>query len=89
MREFLLGETTLNGQTEKPFTCEYRILVRTLPPPVSCESYGICVYVKQTGEREEILDITVSPDRIEELADLVFRNGVTPCTLCEIVADWL
>ena len=35
------------------------------------------------------MDITVRPERVEELAQLLLAGCVTPCTLGEIVADWL
>ena len=54
-----------------------------------CESYGIRILMIQTGEREEVLDITVRPDRIESLAQILVGGGVTPCTLREVVEDWL
>ena len=59
------------------------------PPPVCCESYGIRILMIQTGEREVVLDITVRPDRIESLAQILVGGGVTPCTLREVVEDWL
>ena len=89
MRELFFGRVDLSNQIGRPATCEYRILIRTLPPPVSCESYGVSIALVQTGEREEIPDITVQPDRIEALAQLLVGGGVTPCALREIVEDWL
>ena len=76
-------------QIGRPATCVYWILVRTVPPPVSCESYGVCITMLQTGEREEVLDITVRPERILSLAQMLARGGVTPCTLREVIDDWL
>lgn len=89
MRELFFGRADLSNQVGRPLTCQYQILVRTLPPPVSCESYGVSVALLETGEREEALDVTVRPDRIEALAGLLLAGGVTPCTLREIVEDWL
>lgn len=89
MRELFFGQVDLSNQIGRPATCEYRILVRTLPPPVCCESYGISITLVETGEREELQDITVQPERIEALARLLAGGSVTPCTLREIVEDWL
>lgn len=89
MRELVMGETVLDVAGDDALTCEYRVLIRTLPPPVCCESYGIRVTLKQTGEQKEVPDITFCRGRIEELADLLLRNGVTPCTLLEVITDWL
>lgn len=89
MREILIGEAELTTLVGRPMTCVYHMLIRSVPPPVCCESYGIGVVISQTGEREDVLDITVCPERIEELARLVVRGKVTPCTLREVIEDWL
>lgn len=85
MRELFIGQVDLSNQIGRPATCA----IRTIPPPVCCESYGIRILMIQTGEREEVLDITVRPDRIESLAQILVGGGVTPCTLREVVEDWL
>ena len=89
MRELFIGQVDLSNQIGRPATCAYWILIPTIPPPVCCESYGIRILMIQTGEREEVLDITVRPDRIESLAQILVGGGVTPCTLREVVEDWL
>ena len=89
MRELYIGRADLSNQIGRPTTCEYRVIVRTLPPPLCCESYGVSITMVQTGERAEVLDITVRPERVEELAQPLLAGCVTPCTLGEIVADWL
>ncbi len=81
MRELFYDMVDLSNQIGRPATCVYWILVRTVPPPVSCESYGVCITMLQTGEREEVLDITVRPERILSLAQMLARGGVTPCPL--------
>ncbi len=69
---------------------EYSILVgeMEISPQIYCESYGVKVK-EYEGEQEEIEDITISASRIDELIDLLVRNVVTPCTLKEVVEDWL
>ena len=89
MRELYRGRNDLSNQVGRPATCEYGILVHTLETPVCCESYGVSVTMIQTGEREEIPDITVLPERIEALVELLMAGGVTPCTVREIIEDWL
>ena len=84
MRELFYDMVDLSNQIGRPATCVYWILVRTFPPPVSC-----CITMLQTGEREEVLDITVRPERILSLAQMLARGGVTPCTLREVIDDWL
>ncbi|MDY3013854.1 MAG: DUF6514 family protein [Evtepia sp.] len=89
MREILIGEADLTEESGRALTCQYRILIRTLPDPMDWESYGLRVDLVQTGERIEILDITASSRRIEALAQLLIRGGVTPCTVREVIEDWL
>lgn len=74
MRELFYDMVDLSNQIGRPATCVYWILVRTVPPPVSCESYGVCITMLQTGEREEVLDITVRPERILSLAQRLAVN---------------
>ena len=52
------------------------------------ERYGIRIE-SEAGEREEILNLTISGAAIEELAALLMRNAVTPTTLRYVVEDWL
>ena len=89
MRELFFGQTSLWEESGVGLHCVYQILISNTPPPLCCESYGIRVSVIETGEREEIGNITVRPERIEELADLLLRGQVTPCTLRDVVDDWL
>lgn len=89
MRELYIGRKDLCTQIGRPVTCEYRILIRTLPPPLCCESYGVSITMVQTGEKAAVPDITVVPERVEELAELLVAGGVTPCTLLDVVEDWL
>lgn len=88
-RQIFLGETDLTELAGRPITCQYHLLIRTLLPPLNCESYGVGITIPQTGEREVIWDLTMRPERIESLADRLIRGGVTPCTLREVVDDWL
>lgn len=88
-RELLHGEANLSAQAGRALTCRYQLLVRTLPVPTDLESYGVAVCIPQTGERAELWDLTVSAERIQALADQLMRGGVTPCTLREVVEDWL
>lgn len=47
MRELFYDMVDLSNQIGRPATCVYWILVRTVPPPVSCESYGVCITMLQ------------------------------------------
>ena len=89
MRQIMLGEVDLTDGAGEVLTCRYHLLVREIPPPLEGESYGIGVTIVQTGERTEIWDITICDRRIQALTDLVIEGGVTPCTLRDVVDDWL
>ena len=88
-RQILLGESDLTELAGRPITCQYHLLIRTLLPPLNYESYGVGIAISQTGEREEIWDITTRWERIEELVNRLICGGVTPCALREVVEDWL
>ena len=89
MREILIGESTGNSESGKSFTCTYHMLISESSVPFSCESYGVSVTLKQTGETVCIPDITVNAPRIEQLIALLHRNTALPCTIADIVDDWL
>ena len=89
MREVYWGTARLTAQDGRPISCQYRVLVRSCPPPVHCESYGVKVTLAETGEEAALTDLTVLPDRIAALADTLVRCGVTPCALADVVDDWL
>ena len=89
MREVDWGTARLTAQDGRQISCRYWVLVRSCQPPVLCESYGVKVTVAETGEEAAAEDLTVLPDRIASLADMLIRCGVTPCALADVVADWL
>ena len=57
-------------------------------PGLSCESYGVKV-TGPDGDWEAVPNITVSTGRIDELAELIRRNQVSPVTLRDVIEDWL
>ena len=82
MRELLL---------ESPKGCGYRYAILVDEMAVGglcCESYGIKV-TGPDGDSQAVPNITVSVGRIDELAELVRRNQVSPVTLRDVVEDWL
>lgn len=89
MRELLIGQREQMDAAGGQITCAYYVLVRDVPLPVNCESYGVGIAALESGEREEVLDITVRPERIQTLAELLLQGGVTPCTLRDVVEDWM
>ena len=89
MREAYWGSARLIAEDGRPISCRYYILVRTCPPPVNGESYGVRITREETGETAVVPDLTMLPSRIHALADQLIRCGVTPCALGDVVDDWL
>lgn len=89
MRELKLDlETLYAGASAGPY--DYAILVDELPVGrFSCESYGVRVTARSTGEQADIPHITVSVPRIDALMDLLVRNQVGPTHLKDVIDDWL
>jgi hypothetical protein len=89
MREAETKAQTLEGDDHKQWSVWYTILEEEAPTGhFGCMHYGIRIE-KQDGEWDEVRDITTSQSRIEELFELLWRNGVTPMSLREILEDWL
>lgn len=88
MREFCIGKNSINTENGV-LHCDYLILIDETGGNIPCERYGIKVLMLESGESAEICDITLDSERIMALGDLLCRNGVTPCTLPDVVADWL
>ena len=89
MRTIPWGVSEQTAENGQPLTCRCHILVRDVPPPMNGESYGIRLTLEETGEMMEFMDLTVSGKRILDLADALVRCGVTPCSLRDVVSDWL
>ena len=60
MREFLIGKNTENSEAGAHITCEYKVLIRDEQDDLPCECYGIKVTLIETGETEEIINITMN-----------------------------
>lgn len=54
-----------------------------------CIGYGAEVIMHRGGTRDSasVPNITTSKIRMGEILTLLCRNTVTPCTLCEIIAE--
>jgi hypothetical protein len=90
MRELSVARRTARDETGREHIYDYSILVGEMEvaPDFACESYGVRVR-EQGGDSGEVPNLTVSISRIDELMELLLRNTVTPCTLREVVDDWL
>ena len=53
-----------------------------------CESYGVKVTAPD-GEEASVRNITVRPERIDRLLELLQRNQVPPVALRDVIDDWL
>jgi len=53
------------------------------------EHYGVAAASKATGERVQILNITASVSRINDLMERLARNQVSPIHLRDVIDDWL
>ena len=89
MRELLVSSGMLEADCTRQ-RCNYYIVVdeMQIDGAPACESYGN-KDVGWDGEVAVIPHITISISRIDELAELLLRNGVTPTTLRDVVEDWL
>lgn len=90
MRELAIAQKQARDEEGNVHIYEYSVLVgeMTVSEGFSCESYGVRVR-EQGGESGEVPNITVSISRIDELMELLVQNVVTPCTLRDVVDDWL
>ena len=89
MRELFLQTLTLPDESGRQRSYDYTILIGEMDVgPFSCESYGIRV-TERGGAEASAPNITCSAARIDELSDLMLRNGVTPVTFHDVLADWL
>ena len=89
MRELFLETVELADQTGIMRRYDYSILVGEMDVGAyACESYGVKV-AEQDGEQAMVENITCSASRIDELSELLTRNGVTPAALRDVVLDWL
>ncbi len=89
MREIWVGTGADTTKETEIITCEYYILVHEMDTDFGWESYGIKVTRKETGESVRVADITVNADKMMDLALLLRRNLVTPCTLREVLEELL
>ena len=91
MRELYIGREEAEGEEGNKYRFDYYILIDqvTVEGDFFCESYGIKILSPDTREAAEIPNITVSISRIDDLAERMLRNGVSPVTARDVVEDWL
>ena len=91
MRELFIGRREEAGEEGALYHFDYYIVIDQMEfrNGLCCESYGIKVLSPDTQEAEVIPNITISTARIDELAELMMRNCVSPATARDVVLDWL
>ena len=89
MRELFLQTLTLPDESGQERRYDYSILIGEMDVgPFFCESYGIRV-AERGGVEVSAPNVTTSAARIDELSELLLKNGVTPTTFHDVLADWL
>ncbi len=90
MRELKLDVGSLYPDLSGEGAYDYSILVDDVAAGnFFCESYGVRVTSRATGDRCEVANVTVSASRIDQLMDLLVRNQVSPVHLRDVIDDWL
>ena len=69
---------------------DYYILLEHLElEEYSGESYGVKIEEKETGEVAVAPHVTCRSAVIYQLAQILLVNQVTPCTLVDVIQDWI
>lgn len=92
MREYVFSEERIQAECGGILTLRYTVLAEEMTVDgSSCtfESYGIRITVPETGESEEFRGITVFSGELTALLLRLTDNTVTPCTLHDVVCDYL
>ena len=89
MRELFLQTLILPDESGNQHSYDYSSLIGEMDVgPFSCESYGIRV-AERGGAEASAPHVTCSAARIDELSELLLKNGVTPTTFHDVLNDWL
>ena len=90
MRELAVAQKKVVDEQGDLHTYDYSVLIGEMQVSdgFACESYGVRLR-ERGGVCLDVPDITVSVERIDELMDLLVDGAVTPCTLRDVVEDWL
>lgn len=90
MRKMFLKTLSLVDESGKVRRYDYHIIIDEMDVgPFSCESYGLQIEERGSGQVCGIPHITTSISRIDELCELALACEVTPLTLEDVVNDWL
>ncbi|MPM71304.1 hypothetical protein SDC9_118268 [bioreactor metagenome] len=91
MRELYVNTCEAEAEDGMTHRYDYSVLIdeMNIRSGFSCESYGVKIRAQNGGEVALVPNITPSVSRIDSLMELLVRNAVTPCTLADVLSDWL
>jgi len=91
MRELFVNTCEAEAEDGITYRYDYSVLIdeMSVKNGFSCESYGVKIRAQKGGEIAMAPNITPSISRIYGLLELLTRNAVTPCTLADVLSDWL
>lgn len=91
MRELYVSTCEAKADDGESYRYDYSVLIdeMSVKGGFSCESYGVKIFAQNGGEVAVVPNITSSISRIDNLMELLIRNTVTPCTLVDVLSDWL
>lgn len=90
MRKLYVDTSAFRDEWGREYCYDYHIVIDEMDVGAfSCESYGLQVKERGSGETCTIPNITCSISRIDELCALAVKGGVTPVTLRDVIDDWL
>lgn len=90
MQEYKLDVASLYPELPAEGDYDYSVLVDAMPVgSFSCESYGVAVRSRKSGEHAEVPNITVSIPRIDALVEALVQNQVSPAHLRDVIEDRL
>lgn len=88
--ETCLEALTLWDETGRKHCFHYYILLEQLElEEYFGQSYGIKIEEKETGQIAVVPHVTTRSSVVYRLARTLIRHQVTPCTLMDVVQDWL
>lgn len=90
MREHYINSCELPDEEGGQRLFDYYLLIDELDVGrFLCESYGVRVVQRGTDYQCTVPHVTTSAARIDSLLERLIRGRVTPCTVDDIIEDWL
>ena len=89
-REICLETLNLQDEAGVEHCFHYSIVMEQLElEGYSGESYGVKIEEKETGQIAVVPHVTTYSSVIYQLARTLIDHQVTPCTLVDVIQDWL